>query len=176
MTYLFGLKWHDQLRQPIRPIDEATARQRWDTAQVSVSKVSEQGAVPEYTLVHQPGDTYLGVTFYNEHGSQTINYDFRPQPDRPDELFLEGVSVRVYPDGQDRYLDLRSSTAHTTLLFRPNGYARSRFVVTGEPEARIDEFTGVDVSTHWIPRPVYGDWDRLGRRREPDLPDLDAIP
>ncbi|MFK5689098.1 hypothetical protein ACI3EY_05485 [Ornithinimicrobium sp. LYQ92] len=174
MPYRYGRDWHGVLRKPIQEITEAQARKRFAAGpSFSVSKVSTADAkvVPEFTLQINPDGFYLGVAFYDEFGSEVRAYHFAEQPERPEELFLTGVTVRVYPDGQDRWLDLHQAAAHTTFTFRPNGWARSRLVVQGQDEARVQEFTGVDVSAHWVDRPEFGDWDRFGVAREPALQD-----
>ncbi|WP_122260693.1 hypothetical protein [Ornithinimicrobium cerasi] len=171
MTYRYGRDWHGKLRKPMQEITEAQARKRFtDGPHLSVSRVDAAGEVPDYTLVLQPGAAYVRSSRYDGHGREVSVYHFREQDDHPGELFLEEVTVRVYPDGEERWLDVAGSKAHTTVTFRPNGWARARFAVPGLDQARVEEFTGVDVSGHWVQRPEFGDWDGLGEAREPALP------
>ncbi|PZU42157.1 MAG: hypothetical protein DI571_11830 [Arsenicicoccus sp.] len=173
MTYRYGRDWHPVLRKPISEISERKARSRFvDGPSFSVSKVAEAsgGVVPDYTLKINPDGMYVGAVFYDWFGSEVKKYHFDEDADRPGDLFLREVVVTVYPDGQDTWLSLRDFKAHTSLLFQPDGRARSYFAVKGEPAAKVEEFTGVDVSAHWVPMITFGDWDRFGEHREPPLP------
>ena len=173
MTYRYGRDWHPVLRKPIQEITEAQARTRFrDGPSFCVSKVPDAsgGVVPDYTLKINPEGMYVGSIFYDRFGSEVKKYHFDEDPGRPEELFLREVVVTVYPDGQDTWLSLRDSKAHRSFLFQPDGRARSYFAVKGEAAAKVEEFTGVDVSAHWVPMITFGDWDRFGEHREPDLP------
>ncbi|WP_298751876.1 hypothetical protein [uncultured Serinicoccus sp.] len=173
MTYRYGRDWHPVLRKPIQEISEAQARKRFtDGPSLSVSRVTDPsgGVVPDYTLTINPEGMYVGTVFYDSFGSQVKHYHFYEQADRPGELFLSGVTVHVYQDDQTTWLSLRDSTAHTAFTFKPDGWARSYLAVTGEPAAKVEEFTGVDVSAHWVPMITFGDGDRFGEHREPGLP------
>ncbi|WP_298751873.1 hypothetical protein [uncultured Serinicoccus sp.] len=173
MTYRYGRDWHPVLRKPIQEISEAQARKRFtDGPSLSVSKVGNPsgGVVPLYTLKINPAGMYVGAVFYDEFGSEVKSYHFDEDGARPGDLFLREVVLTVYPDGQDKWLSLRDSKAHRSLLFQPDGRASSYLAVTGEPAAKVEEFTGVDVSAHWVPMITFGDWDRFGEHREPGLP------
>ncbi len=52
-----------------------------------------------------------------------------------------------------------------TFQLQPDGWARRRFAVAGEPAARVSEYDGVDVGSHWEPMITFGDWDRYGVAR-----------
>ncbi|ANS79227.1 hypothetical protein SGUI_1831 [Serinicoccus hydrothermalis] len=171
MTYRYGRDWHPVLRKPIQEITEKKARQRWASGpQFSVSQVDDEGSVPAYTLVVMPEGSFVRSERYDEHGSVVSAYHFDLIEGSEDQLFLHQVTEYVYPDRQTGYLAMNAAKAHTTFNFRPNGWARARFVVDGQPEARVEEYTGVDVSAHWVERPAFGDWDRLGADRAPEPP------
>ena len=173
MSYRYGRSWHGVLRRPIQEITEQQARGRFtDGPSFSVSKVADPagGVVPDYTLLIDPDGMYVGVEFYDAFGSRVKRYHFDEDAGRPGSLFLREVVVTVYPDGQDRWLSLRGSTAHTSFLFQPDGRVLSYAAVRGQPAAKVEEVTGVDVSAHWVPIITFGEWDRFGEHREPDLP------
>ncbi|GAA4884837.1 hypothetical protein AVL62_13955 [Serinicoccus chungangensis] len=174
MPYRYGQRWHGKLRKPIGEITEAEAERRFTHGPFfSVSRVDDLsgGAVPDFTLSIDPDGMYVGSVFYDEFGSEVKKYHFDEEAGRPGHLFLREVVVTVYPDGQDKWLSLRDSKAHRSLLFQPDGRARSYLAVKGEPAAKVEEFTGVDVSAHWVPMITFGDWDRFGEHREPGLGD-----
>lgn len=172
MTYRYGRDWHPTLRKPIKEIAESAARKHWaNGTQFSVSRVTEPpGGVPDFTLVVGPQGQDIRSTRYDEYGSSLTVYDFSLLGTDEAPMFLTDVTVYVYPDEQQGWLDLHQAKAHTQFTFGPNGWARSRFAVHGQDQARIQEFTGVDVSAHWVQAPGFGDWDRFGIPREPELP------
>ncbi|MGA4668340.1 hypothetical protein ACPCG0_00845 [Propionibacteriaceae bacterium Y1923] len=166
-TYRYGHDWNLSLKKPINEIDELSARRRFaDGPQLSVSKVEEGRAVPDFTLILGVGGTHVRVRKYDANGSitQTFDYSFRAGEDR---LFLDNYKVHVYPDDAAGPLGFMESVAHKAWVFREDGTATCREVVKPAPDARITQYRNFDVSGHWRSRPAFGDWDTFGDHPEP---------
>lgn len=174
MTYLYGFDWHDEYRKPIDEVDENAARELWEKGpQFSVSAGPElqHGTVPDYTLVIGKLGEAVRVFRYTEHGTIASVYVFGTEDHRGEsQLFLRQVDVMLYP-GDERFYLRSEAEATSTFRFAPDGWARRRLSVAGQPRSAVSQFTGVDVSDHWETPLTFGDWDRLGRAREPH--DLD---
>ncbi|MFT3797988.1 hypothetical protein [Microbacterium sp.] len=88
----------------------------------------------------------------------------KPTPYVGDEsrVFLGGMTWYVYPD-EDRFYDRVDCSAHVSMDFRPDGYAKEDQVIHhgfGQPsEVETREFRNVDVSANWFAIPEFGDWD-----------------
>jgi hypothetical protein len=162
MTFLYGRAWFSDERKPVRPITEQEARRVFDTGpQLGVAAVEGAGSVPRYTLVMNARAQSVDVSLYDEHGSEVSVLSYHTEKGR---LFLFNVAELLYPD-DGRYHGMAGNLASRTYLFKPNGYARLRTKVKEAPAATIEEFTGVDVSDHWLDPLEWGDWDRIGEYR-----------
>lgn len=167
MTYRYGHTWNADLSKPVKETDEAGARRLWESGpQVSVSRIEDGRAVPDYTLVLGPGGSHVRVVRYDVNGStsETFDYSFRKGEDR---LFLDNYKVYVYRDGADGPQTFLESVAHRSWVFREDGTATSREVVKPAPGARISEFRDLDLRGHWRARPAFGEWDGFGKHPEP---------
>ena len=76
-------------------------------------------------------------------------------------VFFAGVTQYTYPDN-DTFYRQNQSLKHTTISFRPDGYAKEEKVTKhgfGEPsDVELSEFQNVDVSANWFTIPEFGDW------------------
>lgn len=174
MSYRYGRDWNVRLREPVDEIDEATARQRFvDGPQLSVSRMGERGAVPDYTLILGAGGGHVRVRVYDDNGSVVETFDWAAGDDQAadDQLFLSNYKVYVYPEGATRPQTFRNAVAHKAWVFWPDGTATCREVVEPVPEARVTEYRDLDVAGHWRARPAFGDWDRFGQHPAPRTPD-----
>jgi hypothetical protein len=162
MTFLYGRSWFSDERKPVEPMTEQEARRVFDTGpQLGVAAVDGVGSVPRYTLEMNARAQSVDVYLYDEHGSEVSALAYHTEKGR---LFLFNVTERLYPD-DGRYHGTAGNLATRTYLFKPNGYARLRTKVKEAPAATIEEFTGVDVSDHWLDPLEWGDWDRVGEYR-----------
>jgi hypothetical protein len=162
--YLYGWTWNKfpDMRRPVKPMTEAQARKVWDEKGVQFSVSAgpdlEPGRVPDYTLAVGYAGESATVERYDAQGSIQVimNYDLVDG-----RLFLANVTEYLLPeDGkfhrQDDTLGVRK------YLFKPDGHCRLRTSLTAAPEDTVEEFSGVDVSSHWIDALEWGDWDRVG--------------
>lgn len=165
MNHLYGLKWNDlpDFLCPIRPMTEKRARKAWhkpdEVFSVSAGPDLEPGKVPAYTLTVGVNEIVL-VDHYHPDGSVAVSHFYRAESTIRDgsRLFLTDVSVR----DEDRA---------TSYEYRPDGWARTH--VYADDGDTVYEFTGLDVSGHWIePGLSWGDWDRIGLH-QPDYVRLD---
>jgi hypothetical protein len=162
MTYLYGRAWFADKREPVRPITEDEARRVFDTGpQLGVAAVDGSGSVPRYTLTMSARGEDVSVHLYDQHGSEVSTLSYDTQQGR---LFLFNVVELLYPD-DGRYHGMPGNIANRTYFFKPDGYARLRTKVKAAPAATIEEFTGVNVSDHWLDPLQWGDWDRIGEYR-----------
>lgn len=58
---------------------------------------------------------------------------------------------------------MRDAVAHKIWQFWPDGRARRRETIASQPQAWLTEYDDVDPSSHWLPAPTFGDWDRWGK-------------
>jgi hypothetical protein len=162
MAYLYGRDWFDDKREPVMPITEEQARLVFENGpQLGVAAVDGVGSVPRYTLTMNARAESVTVHLYDAHGSEVSALSYHTQKGR---LFLFNVSELLYPD-DGRYHGMAGNLASRTYLFKPNGYARLRTKVRAAPAATIEEFSGVNVSDHWLDPLEWGDWDRIGEYR-----------
>jgi hypothetical protein len=155
MNYLFGAKWNTNPKylSPIRPMTEQQARQAWEgdgTFSVSAGPDLEPGRVPAYTLAVGVNETVV-VHRYHPTGAlaASLFYDAQPTIRDGSRLFLSQVSTW---DGEG---------GHATYSYRPDGWGRT--TVKDGTDDVVYEFSGLDVSAHWIePGLSWGDWDRIG--------------
>lgn len=171
MQYRFGRDWNPFTGRPIDEISAEQTRRRWEKGPAfSVSRVGDERGVPDWTLVVRPGGDYLKVSRYDEHGSIVEVRHFR-QEEGGEGVFMSQLTTYVYPDDAQGPRSFTEAVAHKIWQFWPDGRARCRETITSQPQARVTEHRGVDVSGLWEPAPVYGDWDRWG-----DLPDPQTTP
>ena len=162
MAYLYGREWFDDKREPVMPITEEEARLVFDKGpQLGVATVEGVGSVPRYTLTLSARAEDVSVHLYDEHGSEVSVLSYDTQKGR---LFLFNVVERLYPD-DGRYHGTTGALANRTYYVKPNGYSRLRTRVESAPAATIEEFSGVNVSEHWLDPLQWGDWDRIGEYR-----------
>jgi hypothetical protein len=169
MNYLYGLRWHDQLHQPIRPMSEKQARRSWEQGPqfcVAGGPDLAPGTVPDWSLVVGREGEFVKATRYDEVGRTVSVYTFRPQDGRPGETFLRSVTLYTYPDNEHWYSQMECS-AVALYHFEPDGSGERRLKVKAAPADEVNVFEGVDVSQHWVPQIEWGDWDRFGQPREP---------
>ena len=162
MKYLFGWTWHELLRQPIREMSEAQAKASWTKGPqvcVAAGPELEVGVVPAYTLSMSARAEDVRVTHYTPAGSIEAVLDYETTEGR---LFLMQVTEYLYPD-QDRYYSQPQCTAVRSFFFRPDGTGDLRTNISAAEAVTVEEFSGVDVSRHWVdPITTWGDWDRIG--------------
>ncbi|WP_028045834.1 hypothetical protein [Cellulomonas sp. URHE0023] len=162
MTFLYGRSWFSDERKPVEPITEEEARRVFDKGpQLGVAAVDGVGSVPRYTLTMSARAEDITVHLYDEHGSEVSALSYDTQQGR---LFLFNVTERLYPD-DGQYHGTPGYLATRTYYFKPDGYSRLRTKVKAAPAATIEEFTGVNVSDHWLDPLEWGDWDRIGEYR-----------
>ena len=162
MTFLYGRAWFSDERKPVQPISEEQARRVFDDGpQLGVAAVEGVGFVPRYVLEMNARAESVTVERFDEHGSVVSSTSYHTQKGR---LFLMQVDELLYPD-DGRYHGMPGNLATRTYYFKPNGYARLRTKVKAAPAATIEEFTGVNVSDHWLDPLEWGDWDRIGEYR-----------
>lgn len=169
MNYLYGHRWHEKLRKPIRPMTESEARKRWEQGPqlcVAGGVDLEPGTVPDWSLVVGQRGEFVKATRYDELGRIVSVYAFRPQDERPGEMFLRAVTLYTYPD-TERWYDQMHASAVAMYHFNPDGSGDRLLKVKAAPADELVEFDGVDVSEHWVPQVAWGDWDRFGQPREP---------
>jgi hypothetical protein len=156
MNHLFGLKWNKNPKYlaPIGPMTPAQARTAWDTPDevfsVSAGPDLEPGRVPTYTLHVGVNETVV-VDRYHPSGALASSYFYDAESTIRDgsRLFLTQVSTWT----EDR--------THASFEYRPDGWGRT-MVKEGDDDV-VYEFSGVDVSGHWIePGLSWDDWDRIG--------------
>ena len=166
MNYLYGLKWNKRptFLCPVRPMTEEQAREAWDSEDevfsVSAGPDLEAGKVPTYTINIGANETVV-VDRYHPGGSLASSYYYDAESTIRDgsRLFLSQVSTW---DGEE---------GHATYEYRPDGWGRTRVDEDGTDV--VYEFSGIDVSGHWIePGLSWGDWDRIGLH-EPSYERLD---
>lgn len=164
MNYLYGRAWHEHGRFPVDEMTEEQARTAWEKGPqlgVAAGEDLDHGAVPEYVLEMNAGAEDVDVYRYDAAGSIVASLGWQTKDGR---LFLSDVAEWLYPDDgefheQDQCLAVRK------YLFKPDGYARLRSDVKEAGAATVEEFTGVDVTDHWLDPLTWGDWDRIGRHR-----------
>jgi len=162
MTYLYGSGWFEDERKPVEPMSEEQARRVFEKGpQLGVAAVDGVGLVPRYALTMNAQAESVDVHLYDEHGSEISSLSYQTVDGR---LFLFDVTEWLYPD-DGRYHGMMGALADRTYLFKPDGYARLRTKVETAPAATIEEFTGVNVSDHWLDPLEWGDWDRIGEYR-----------
>lgn len=162
MQYRYGREWNPWTREPIDEITEDQARQRWQNGPAfSVSRLGDEAQVPDWTLVVRPGGDYVKVEHYDPDGS-VVEVQHWNRERGGDGLFLAQLTTYVYVGGATTTQDLMDAVAHRTWRFWPDGRARCRETITSQPAARVSEYREVDVSSHWVPAPTFGEWDRWG--------------
>lgn len=168
MNYLYGTAWHTSGRFPIDPLSAAEAEKKWATGpQVSVSAGDGlvEGAVPAYTLKMSANAEDVDLQRYDAAGSVVQAYAWQTIGGR---LFLSDVTEYLYPDDGENH-EQNESIGTRIYYFKPTGYARLRTQVPGQP-AKVEEFTDVDVSSHWREPIGWGDWDDIGTSEPGSLP------
>jgi hypothetical protein len=162
--YLYGWSWNSlpDCRFPVDEMTEAQARKVWDEKGVQFSVSAgpglEPGRVPDYTLaVGYAGETAT-VERYDAQGSIGVILHYRLVDGR---LFLMFVTEYLLPDDGE-FHDQDDTLGVRMFHFKPDGYCELRTSVTAAPEDTVEEFSGVDVSSHWIDALEWGDWDRVG--------------
>jgi hypothetical protein len=108
----------------------------------------------------------VDVFRYDESGSVVASFGWQTVDGR---LFLSDVAEWLHPE-DGAFHERDECLVFRTYLFKPDGYARLRSDDKAADAALVEEFNGVDVSDHWQDPLEWGDWDRIGRRRPPDLP------
>lgn len=161
--YRYGQRWNLRSFAPVDEVDEAVARRRFEGGPwFSVSALEEGQRVPRYTLELQPRGMFVRARTYHPEGSIRAVHDYRVRDDSRDELFLETAAFYAYPD-HERVYTQSECRAMVTYSWEPDGYASidAKDKVSGRSELR--EFRDVPVGDHWVPIPVFGDWDRFER-------------
>ncbi len=164
MQYRFCWKWDDDARRPVDEMTEAEARRAWaEGPQLGVAAGEEvsDGAVPAYSLEMSPLGEDVRVHHYDAAGSIVAILDFGTIDGR---LFLEEATEYLYPDDGE-YHGQSGHQAMRMYFFKPDGYARLRTRVKGTEVETVEEFTDVDVASHWVEPLDWGEWDRIGRQQ-----------
>lgn len=98
--------------------------------------------------------SYTWVAYYTPPNLQ-------PYDGAEEKVFFAGVTRYIYPDGENYYRQSQS-VEHTTISFRPDGYAKEEKVTKhgfNEPsDVELSEYQNVDVSANWFTIPDFGDW------------------
>lgn len=168
MNFRYGSKWNNRLQCPIDEIGEAAARERGFAGWTSVTRMSDTGRNPKYTILVGPNASHVRVHRYDAAGSVIESYDWGEVPGRP-ELFLDNHKVWVYGDDVSEPQGFKDSVAHKAWVFFQDGTATCRETIKGMPEVKITRYRDLDMSGHWRERPAWGDWDRFGEHPEPVL-------
>ncbi|MGY2875928.1 hypothetical protein ACVW00_003118 [Marmoricola sp. URHA0025 HA25] len=169
MNYLYGRAWHEQGRFPVGEISEDEARKVWDNGPqlgVAAGESLERGSAPEYSLEMSAHAADVDVNHYDESGSVVASLGWQTIDGR---LYLSDVAEWLYPD-DGSFHEMDECLAVRKYLFKPDGYARLRSDVKAAGGVTVEEFTGVDVSDHWLEPLAWGDWDRIGRHRPTAAP------
>jgi hypothetical protein len=162
MTFLYGRAWFSDERKPVEPITEQEARVVFDRGpQLGVAAVEGVGHVPRYVLMMNAHAASVDVERFDEYGSVVSSTSYETVKGR---LFLYSATEWLYPD-DGRYHGMQGNVAIRVFNFKPNGYSRLRTKVKAAPAATIEEFSGVNVSDHWLDPLEWGDWDRIGEYR-----------
>lgn len=169
MQYLYGWKWNERERHPVNEMTEEQARASWETGpQLGVAAGEElaPGTVPEYSLELSAHGEDVRVIRYTPEGSVEAILDYGTIDGR---LFLEEVSEYLYPDDGE-FHGMAGNLAVRSYFFKPDGYAELTTRIKEAQADKVEEFTGVDVSDHWLDPLEWGDWDRIGRHHPTATP------
>jgi hypothetical protein len=169
VNYLYGRSWHQHGRFPIDEMTEDQARKAWEQGpQLSVAAGADldRGSVPEYALEMNARGEDVDAFSYDDAGSVVASLGWQTIDGR---LFLSDVSEWLYPD-DGQFHEVDESLAYRSYYFKPDGYARLRSRVKEAGAETVEEFSGVDVSDHWLDPLTWGDWDRIGRHRPTATP------
>lgn len=170
MTYRYGWIWNSRLGRPAEEMAEAQARERYRKGpQLSVSRVADGQTVPDFTLILGPDGSHVRIMLYDANGSTTEVFDYSAVAG-DERLFLDNYKVYVYADQARSAQTFSKSAAHKAWVFRPDGTATCREVVKPLPDARVSHYRDLDVTSHWRPRPGFGEWDSFGEHPEPGRP------
>lgn len=167
MKYVYGQSWHPTRNQPTEALDEAEALARfngersnpdWFTvAAFADDATSEQ--VPEFYAEITPHGAYAAVYFIDPFGSIHYIFGFRKTGEQ---LFLEDITAYTYP-AMAKYYGQDECTKVVSYFYKTDGTARVRIDDDAAPDISYMDVKDVDVSAHWEPIPVFGDWESLGR-------------
>lgn len=164
VEYLYGDRWNARTQEPAGAISESEAHARF------------KGSVPEprdwFTVARPEGEggryatlevfprgEFIRATHLDPAGSATAVFDFG---EKDGELFWENVFEYQYPD--DGKFHLRGDA----LVIEQTRFSRGGTVSISTDIRSLDgvdvrEFRDVDVSTHWLPLPDFGEWDEFMR-------------
>lgn len=164
LTYSYCYGWDEEDRVLGDPMDEAAARAlfaRGAPFTVVAGEGQVEGKVPAYTLyvVSEEGE-FVKTQHFDEHGSIVAAMSWAPQDGR---LFLSQATEWLYPqDGE--FHTFFTSKASRQYTFAPDGTGKLATRLKDPVEEYvIEEFSDVDVSSHWAESLTeFGDWDRFG--------------
>jgi hypothetical protein len=166
-TIGYTTRWNDLTNRPSADhdwIDEGQARDRFERNEfidvVESSTIGSDGLVyPRWVMGIAGLRGVAGgarLEFHDGQGSIWRAVDYQIVQGR---LFRFNVADFDYSTDQQRW-EMSEATAGVEVTVDPDGTGTvERWEAGGDQE--LTEFTGLDVSDHWLEVPAFGDWDAL---------------
>ena len=160
-------RWNDLTRRPIAGyewINERQARDRLERNEfidvVESSTIGSDGLVNPRWVMGIAGLRGVAggarLEFHDGQGSIRRAVDYQIIQGR---LFRSNVVDFAYSTDQQRW-EMGQAIAGVEVTVDPDGTGTvERWEASGDQE--LTEFTGLDVSGHWLEVPEFGDWDAL---------------
>lgn len=158
--------WNHKTLRMGQPMTAADAAQRYttgpDTDWFSVGAFGDDvpdGGVPDYVLEIVPGPSFISVSVFDQFYCLRYKHEFRRHENR---LFLEEIVRWDYPNDGNTY-SMSKAVLVESVTFRPDGTGASK--TTDYRTNMVDAFKikDMDMTAHWEPIPVFGEWDSIAR-------------
>ncbi|KZC96525.1 MULTISPECIES: hypothetical protein [Clavibacter] len=168
MKYIYCERWDGEFNEPINPLSEADARNRFDGLVpepdhwFSVAALKDDArdrTVPEFLLEVIPHADFVNVSFLDELGRQRFRYGFTNLQGR---LFMSNVTEHRYPADRS-FHRINEANAVEEFVFKPEGYAKHVVMDDADPLTHVSEYREVKMDRHWERVPQFGDWEHLGK-------------
>ncbi|MGQ0839425.1 hypothetical protein [Actinokineospora sp.] len=158
MRWAYCNRWNGLLEAPIDVIDASEASRRHDLGAL-YTVVGTGADRTELVIEVRFEKGYVGVKFLDDRGRVGLIYSFKEIEER---LFLRKMISYDYGDSQTRG-DRADPVIVESLTYAPEGICRQEIDDSRVATIRSVDRDSVDVSTHWEPIPVFGEYDSVAR-------------
>lgn len=153
MKYEYFGGWHRYYKEPTEPLTEGEARKRHSKGQAYCVVVREDDAGAAAFI--EVTANYFAVNFLDAKGRVYLTYGFEDVGAQ--RLFLKQAIYSEFAADGDQ------PTKGTGYYFKENGAVVMERTTAPLQTAEVAE-SHCDVSTHWQPRPPFGEYEDLLRK------------